>query len=189
MTTTGTIRDYRSTRTWRGLPLVHVALGGRDIDGRYHVGRARGVVAVGGVAVGFVAVGGIAVGLVSAGGVSVGLFAAVGGVAVAAIAVGAVSLGVLAVGVVTLGVVAVGLVAIGATTSSVTPAAGVTVAGARFFAGSASERERVSELAGRPGNDRQPWDAVVWARLPATERHANHAAAPGPLIQEEPAPT
>lgn len=92
--------------------MVHVALGGQDIDGRYQVGRARGVVAVGGIAVGFVAVGGVAVGLVSAGGVSVGLFAAVGGVAVAALAVGAVSLGVLAVGV-------------------VTSAAGVALAGAR----------------------------------------------------------
>jgi len=132
MTAPATIREYRSSRTWRGLPLVHVALGGRDIDGRYQVGRARGVVAVGGIAVGFVAVGGVAVGLVSAGGVSVGLFAAVGGAAVAAAAVGAVSLGVLAVGVVTLGVVAVGLVAVGAMTSSVTPAAGVALVGARF---------------------------------------------------------
>lgn len=86
MTVSGTVREYRSSRTWRGLPLVHVALGGRDIDGRFQVGRARGVVAVGDIAVGFVAVGGVAVGLLSAGGVSLGLFAAVGGVAVAAVA-------------------------------------------------------------------------------------------------------
>jgi hypothetical protein len=140
MITPGTPREYRSTRTWRGRPLVHVALGGRDIDGRYRVGRARAVVAVGGVAVGFVAVGGIAVGLVSAGGVSVGVFAAVGGVAVAAIAVGAVSVGVLAVGVVALGVVAVGILAVGATTSSVTPAGGVTVAGARSWRAPRADR-------------------------------------------------
>ena len=131
MTVPGTVREYRSIRTWRGLPLVHVTLGGRNIDGRYQVGRARGVIAVGGIAVGFVAVGGVAVGLVSAGGVSLGLFAAVGGVAVAAIALGGVSLGVLAVGVVALGIVAVGLVAVGSITSSVTPAAGVVLVGTR----------------------------------------------------------
>ena len=142
MTVPGTVREYRTTRTWRGLPLVHVALGGRNIDGRYRVGRARGVVAVGGVAVGFVAVGGVAVGLVSAGGVSLGLFAAVGGVAVAAIAVGGVSLGVLAVGVVALGIVAVGLVAVGSTASSATPAAGVTL-------GTRSPRALLSPAPGR----------------------------------------
>lgn len=91
-------REYRSVRTWRGLPLVHVAMGGRGADGRFRVGRARGVIAVGGVAAGVVAVGGVAVGVLS---------------------VGAVGLGLLAIGAVAVGLLAVGVVALGTTTSGV----------------------------------------------------------------------
>ena len=114
-------REYRSRRTWRGIPLVHVARGWRGPDGRYHTGHARGIVAVGGVAVGVIAVGGVAVGVISAGGVALGVFA-LGAVAVAVAGVGAVSIGVLAVGAVAIGVVAVGAVALGATTTGVVQA-------------------------------------------------------------------
>src|SRR5258707_15854262 len=71
--------EYRSTQTWRGMPLVHVAFGSRGTDGHHHSGRARGLIAVGDTAMGVVAVGVVAVGVVAAGPVSLGLIAAGGG--------------------------------------------------------------------------------------------------------------
>src|SRR5690348_5220835 len=114
-------REYRSRRTWRGIPLVHVARGWRGPDGRYHAGQARGIVAVGGVAVGVIAVGGVAVGVISAGGVALGVFA-LGAVAVAVAGVGVASIAVLAVGAVAIGVVAVGVVSLGATSTGIVQA-------------------------------------------------------------------
>jgi hypothetical protein len=63
--------EYRSEQRWGDLPVVHVAVGGRQADGRYRPGRARGVIALGDVATGLVAVGGVAIGLFSVGGVAV----------------------------------------------------------------------------------------------------------------------
>lgn len=99
--------EYRSERLWGDLPVVHVSIGGRQADGRYRLGRARGVIALGDVAIGLVAVGGVAIGLFGVGGVAIGLVA-LGGVAVGFVAVGAVSVGLLAVGAVALGLTAVG---------------------------------------------------------------------------------
>jgi hypothetical protein len=39
--------EYRSEQVWGSLPVVHVSVGGRQPDGRYRLGRARGVIAVG----------------------------------------------------------------------------------------------------------------------------------------------
>jgi hypothetical protein len=55
--------------------VVHDLVGGRQADGRYRLGRARGIIALGDVATGLVAVGGVAIGLFSVGGVAVGLVA------------------------------------------------------------------------------------------------------------------
>jgi hypothetical protein len=71
--------EYRSEHVWGDLPVVHVSVGGRQADGRYRLGRARGVIALGDVAIGLVAVGGVAVGLLALGGVAVGLLALGGG--------------------------------------------------------------------------------------------------------------
>jgi hypothetical protein len=67
--------EYRSEQVWGTLPMVHVAVGGRQADGRYRLGRARGVIALGDVATGLVAIGGVAIGLFSVGGVGIGLVA------------------------------------------------------------------------------------------------------------------
>jgi hypothetical protein len=104
--------EYRSERVWGDLPVVHVSVGGRQADGRYRLGRARGVIALGDVAIGLVAVGGVAIGLFSGGGVAIGLLA-LGGVAVGFVAVGAVSVGLLAVGAVAMGLTAVGALTVG----------------------------------------------------------------------------
>jgi hypothetical protein len=104
--------EYRSEHVWGDLPVVHVSVGGRQADGRYRLGRARGVIALGDVAIGLVAVGGVAVGLLALGGVAVGLVA-VGGVAVGLVAVGGVAVGLVAVGAVAMGLTAVGALTVG----------------------------------------------------------------------------
>ena len=99
--------EYRSEQVWGDLPVVHVSVGGRQADGRYRLGRARGIIALGDVATGLVAVGGVAIGLFSVGGVAIGLVAW-GGVAVGLVAIGAVAMGLTAVGALTIGLVAAG---------------------------------------------------------------------------------
>src|SRR5512132_1117575 len=104
--------EYRSEQVWRHLPVVHVSVGGRQADGRYRLGRARGVIARGDVAAGLVAVGGVAIGLFSVGGVAVGLVA-LGAVVIGLVAVGAVAIGLFAAGAVAIGMTAVGAVTFG----------------------------------------------------------------------------
>jgi hypothetical protein len=104
------VMEYRSQHVWGDLPVVHVSVGGRQADGRYRLGRARGVIALGDVATGLVAVGGVAIGLFSVGGVAVGL------VALGAVVIGLVAVGAVAIGLVAAGAVAIGLTAVGAVT-------------------------------------------------------------------------
>jgi predicted Ser/Thr protein kinase len=97
--------EYKSKRMWFGLPLLHVANGVDPQTGK--VKRARGIVAIGGVATGWLAFGarayggiafgalavgglafgGAAVGLVAFGGLALALLMAIGGLAQAPIAV------------------------------------------------------------------------------------------------------
>lgn len=97
--------EYRSERKLAGRPFVHISVGGRGDDGRYRLGQARGLIAVGDIAVGLVAIGGVAIGLVSFGGIAIGL-----------VALGAIALGLSATGAVAIGLTAVGAIAVGATT-------------------------------------------------------------------------
>jgi hypothetical protein len=112
--------EYRSEQVWGSLPVVHVSVGGRQNDGRYRLGRAHRVIAVGDVATGLVAVGGVAIGLVGVGGVALGL-AALGAVAVALTAVGAVAIGLFAAGAVAIGLTAMGTVTAALAVSSRPP--------------------------------------------------------------------
>ena len=97
--------EYKSKRTWFGLPLLHVANGvdpqtgearhargivaiGNVATGWFAFGaRAYGGIAFGGIAVGGLAMGGIAAGVVAFGGLTAALLMAVGGLALAPIAV------------------------------------------------------------------------------------------------------
>lgn len=103
--------EYKSRKTWRGLPLVHINLAQRGLC------RAKGVVAVGNVATGLVAVGCFSLGLFSVGALGVGALTlgamglgvlSVGGIAVGAVAAGGCAIGWLALGGSALGVYAVG---------------------------------------------------------------------------------
>ena len=89
-----------------GLPLLHIATGMDPATGRKRI--AKGVIAIGDVAIGVIALGGVAVGALSFGGLSLGLLAlgglsigaglALGGLAIGAIAIGGAAIGYYAMG-------------------------------------------------------------------------------------------
>src|SRR5262245_33634829 len=102
---------YRSQRTLWGLPLVAVAMG-PDLAAGQARGIAKGLIAVGDVAIGGLAVGGIACGVISVGGVCFGGLA-VGGLAFGLGAIGGLAIGGVGMGGAAAGIVAVGGVAVG----------------------------------------------------------------------------
>ena len=109
---TGSGYSYNSRANLFGFPLLSMSQGYDPATGRKRV--ARGVIAIGDVAVGGLAIGGAAFGVVALGGVSVGVFA-MGGLAIGLLlafggmAVGYVAFGGIAVGVYALGGLALGL--------------------------------------------------------------------------------
>jgi len=98
--------DYRSQRTIWGIPLVHVATGPDPVTGGR--GVAKGIIAIGDIAIGGIAFGAVAIGGISFGGASIG------GLAFGGAALGLIALGGLAIAlVVALGGGAIGTVAVG----------------------------------------------------------------------------
>jgi hypothetical protein len=120
---------YTSGRAVLGLPLIAVAMGPDPASGQTH-GIAKGILAVGDVAIGGLAVGGVACGVVSVGGLSAGLLSfgglSLGLVALGGLAVGGLALGGVAIGVGSLGGVAVGLYSHGGLSIGLHPRGGVT---------------------------------------------------------------
>lgn len=114
--------EYKSSRSWHGLPLVHINFG----YGRYGLRRAKGVIAIGNVATGIVALGAFSVGLVSFGGIGLGLLS-LGGLALGWVALGGLAAGWLAIGGCAVGVYALGAAAVAAKaavgTSALSPGA------------------------------------------------------------------
>jgi len=100
--------EYRSERTFLGVPLVHIVAGhGLDpATGKIRI--AKGIIAAGPIAIGGLAFGGVSFGLLSFGGMAVGLIA-LGGAAIGVL----LALGGLAVGLVAIGGGAIGYYALG----------------------------------------------------------------------------
>ena len=69
-------REYKSARTWMGLPLVHVCYGINPETGRR--GVAKGVFAMGDFAIGIVALGGLSLGVIALGGLGLGVISLAG---------------------------------------------------------------------------------------------------------------
>jgi predicted RNA-binding Zn-ribbon protein involved in translation (DUF1610 family) len=122
-----TFRRYRSKATLFGWPLIDIALGSAPNE---WLGKARGIIAIGDLAIGFLAVGGITCGIVSFGGVGIGLFTlcgmslglltAVGGVAISAgLATGGTAIGTIAFGSFAVGFIAQGVSAVGVYTRDI----------------------------------------------------------------------
>ncbi len=113
--------EYRSRRTFRGKPLVHIHFGGGFC-------RANGIIAIGNCASGVLAIGLLARGLVSFGIVSLGLLSfgsiALGLLSVAAIALGGIAIGAIAIGLFAIGALSLGLFSVGALACGVYGAAG-----------------------------------------------------------------
>lgn len=103
--------EYKSKTTCFGLPLVHIHFGRRPCV-------AKGIIAIGNIAIGalscgIVALGGlcigaIGVGLISLAGLALGLLLAIGGLAAGGIAIGGFALGVVAIGGLSIGMFALG---------------------------------------------------------------------------------
>lgn len=114
--------EYRSERTFFGLPLIHVNIG------LFRAYRAKGILAVGNLAVGLLSLGVLSAGLISIGALAAGLLAigalAAGGFVLGAIAAGILAMGGVALGVVAFGGVAAGFYAIGGAAFGVCVAAG-----------------------------------------------------------------
>jgi len=100
--------EYRSERQLFGLPLVHIVSGNRIDPATGKLRVAKGIIAIGPIAIGGLALGGSAIGVVSFGGAALGLIA-VGGAAVGVL----LALGGLAIGLVALGGAAIGYYALG----------------------------------------------------------------------------
>ena len=95
--------EWKSSRTWRGMPIVH-------INAR---GKAKGVIAIGLAAKGIVSIGLASVGVVSVGIASVGVLAIAGLAAAGIAATGALAAGLFACGGCAAGLFALGGVAVG----------------------------------------------------------------------------
>lgn len=100
--------EYRSPWELFGLPLVHIVSGYRMDPATGRLRIAKGIVAIGPVAVGGLAIGGSAFGVLSFGGAALGVVA-FGGAAVGAL----LAVGGLAIGTVALGGAAIGYYALG----------------------------------------------------------------------------
>lgn len=101
--------EYKSKKQLFGLPLVHIVYGPAYNPATGQLRVAKGIIAIGGIAVGVLALGGAAIGLFALGGLAFGLLAALGG---AAIGTG-ISIGGFALGFVGIGGFAVGYYALG----------------------------------------------------------------------------
>lgn len=115
--------EYRSPRQIFGWPLLHVAKGFDPLTGRKRIARGiiavgdvaiGGLLAIGGAAAGPIAIGGCAIGLFTLGGLSIGLLAALGGAAIGlGLSAGGGALGSIAVGGGAIGLFAYGGGAVG----------------------------------------------------------------------------
>jgi hypothetical protein len=111
----GSVFEYKSKRTFKGLPLVHINIG-------FGVKRAKGILAIGNIATGVLSIGLLArgifalgllsLGLIGIGTLSVALLFSIGAISIGTFSLGAISIGVFTLGAVSIGVYSVGAVAV-----------------------------------------------------------------------------
>lgn len=113
--------EYRSKTKLLGLPLVHIVNGRgiSSIDGKLRI--AKGIIAIGPMAIGGLALGGLSIGVISVGGLGLGLIA-IGGAAMGLLF----ALGGLAIGLIAIGGGAIGYYAMGGGAWGVHPLGGNT---------------------------------------------------------------
>lgn len=103
--------EYKSKRSWRGMPLVHVNIGfGRSAKGVIAIGlAAKGIVAIGLAGLGVITLAPVGIGLLLSAGI-----VAIGGIALCDFAIGVVAIGAFCVGLFSMGALAVGQFSFGA---------------------------------------------------------------------------
>ena len=106
--------EYKSEKILFGLPLVHIVMDPAIDPATGKLRVAKGIVAIGGIAIGWLALGGLALGLIAFGGVGLGLLAAIGGLGISlGFALGGLAIGGCAVGYYAIGGGAFGAHAVG----------------------------------------------------------------------------
>lgn len=98
--------EYKSRKTFLGLPLVHINIGFRPV-------RAKGVIAIGNAAQGIIAIGIAGIGVITLAPAGIGLLLAIGVCALGGIAFGTIAVGVIAGGAISVGVFSLGALAVG----------------------------------------------------------------------------
>lgn len=112
--------EYKSKRTFRGIPLVHINIGlGKTAKGIVAIGfKSIGVVSIGLLSIGLLSFGLLALGFLSLGMLGVGFFGfgafALGLFSGGAISVGIISFGAISIGVMSCGAISIGQFAVGA---------------------------------------------------------------------------
>jgi transcriptional regulator with XRE-family HTH domain len=102
--------EYKSKRTLFGLPFVHINVG-------YGMYKAKGVLAIGNIALGVVSIGAVSMGIISFGALALGLIAlaglGLGGLVFAGLSAGIIAFGGVAIGIFAVGGLAVGIYSMG----------------------------------------------------------------------------
>ena len=107
--------EYKSPKTFFGLPLVHIVMGPAIDPATGKLRIAKGIIAIGGIAIGWLALGGLAFGLIAFGGMGLGLLVAFGGLGISlGLAIGGCAVGTIAIGGCAIGYYAIGGGAFGA---------------------------------------------------------------------------
>lgn len=126
--------EYKSKRKLFGLPLVHVNIG----TGMY---KAKGIIAIGNIAIGIISLGFCSIGLLSIGLLSLGLFA------LGCLSMGIISLGAICVGIVAIGGIAKGIFAVGGLSFGIYSIGGCAIAKDIAMGGYASGEIAIGNMA------------------------------------------
>ena len=161
--------EYKSEKTWHGVPLVHI-----NLKGGAHGVFALGLAARGIIAIGLAALGAVPIGLVAVGFLALGYFLAVGVIAFAAVSIGVISIGGFAVGILSYGGMSAGWLSIGGLAAGKYAIGGgatgdIAIGGAAngiIAVGERAEGEIVFELPA----DIEEFRAAVLSRLPNTPK-------------------
>ncbi len=135
--------EYKSQKTIKGIPLVHINLG-------FGLYRAKGLVAIGNIATGLLAFGLVSVGLLAFGVLSIALIAlgafSVGGLSFGAVALGWIAFGGVAIGGLAFGGCALGVYAVGGYAGALEIAFGGVAYGGKIAVGQQSANGEYASL-------------------------------------------
>lgn len=158
--------EYRSKKTWHGMPLVHIA---KNAKGVVAIGlRARGIVSIGLLSMGLASIGLLSLGIISIGCLALGAFVC-GTVAAGVFALGGVAAGVFALGGVAFGWVSFGGASFGVYTVGGYANGQIAVGGIAKGVIAVGD-EATGEIVCVPGVTAEEFRAAVMSRFPNTPK-------------------